>query len=82
MSVRKSGAWCDVCNNPQPLNPTTGFKIESVSPTMMHSCDDCLPRLNEWNEMRVIENLPEGPFRRLIEKAQQLNQSEGDGDVG
>ena len=75
MTVRQSGIWCDVCNKPKPLEPTTVMKITGVSPETMHCCDECKPSMDKWNETRDTNYMPEGPLKDMFEKAILASES-------
>jgi len=67
MSLRKSGIWCDVCNLPKPLEPTTEFKMTRVYADMMNCCDKCLEPLKEFNKDKDPKHLPPGPFKDYLD---------------
>lgn len=70
MSIRSSGIWCDVCNNPilwvgtkeKAYQP---FKV-SISPTPMDACNKCAPLVKDDID---FESLPEGPMKQLMRRA-------------
>lgn len=67
MSIRSSGPWCGVCNNPILSGRINPFKV-SISPTRMDSCDDCRDK-NYVRSSIGPEELPRGPLRDLIDRA-------------
>ena len=75
MSIRKSGVWCDVCNLPKPLEPTTEFKMIGVYPGMMNCCDNCLEPLKEFNKNQETKHLPSGPLKDILDKVLKTKEN-------
>lgn len=78
MSLRPSGFWCDVCNNPMAsemlLNtPIKSFKL-SCSKSEMHFHDNCLPLLEKSTSTEDETILPvDSPLGRLIKQVKEHN---------
>ena len=65
MSIRSSGTWCDVCNEPVLFGPYQQFKV-TISPTPMGACKTCAPLMKGDIDFKA---LPEGPVKDLFRRA-------------
>lgn len=78
MSLRPSGFWCDVCNEPMTTEmlldkPIRGFKL-SCSPTELHTHDNCEELLISACDGPKPDLLKGGPLKDLLTRVVEHNK--------
>jgi len=80
MTIRSSGAWCDVCGKPIlpfPKEMVHSFGIQGIKNTLHadNKCRDLLTKAQTKNDWKL---LPKGPIRKLFEKEFQKCEDNDD----
>jgi len=78
MSLRSSGLYCDICNQPMLVemffeHPVIGFRFK-CSPDLLHCHNDCEPLLTKVRESLDETILPHGPIRDLLTRVKAHNE--------
>ena len=68
MTIKSSGAWCDICENPILDGAVNIFGIKALE-KKFHSCNKCFPF---WNENKPLESWPNSKLKHKFIKVRDI----------